>query len=460
MARTFSRRTALKDTGAVAASAMAFTKGLPFIHPTRQERVINVAVVGCGGRGTGAALNALSVKRGPTKLIAMADVFEDRMKTSYDAISGARPDQVDVPQERRFVGFDGYKDAMDCLARGDVIILATPPAFRWVHFKYAVEKGLHVFMEKPLCVDGPTSRKMFALSDEAEKKGIKVGVGLMSRHNRGMQELERRVRDGELGEIISQNGYRMQGAIATFRSEPKPEDVSELEFQLRRFHGFLWASGGGFNDFFIHIIDHLTWIKGALPVKAQGSGGRHYRTNGDGVPYVDQNFDSYSIEYTYPDGTKLMFDGRNQPGCEQRFYSNMHGTKGSAIASSNSDCGLPSSIHEGHTLSRKSRVWTSRVPDDERNPYQNEWEDLIEAIRDDLPFNEARSGTETTMLCNMGRMAAHTGHPVTYEEMLACEHEFAPGVAELTSDSDSPLMPDQNGLYPVPAPGILTTREY
>lgn len=458
--RMITRRDALKDTSKVTASAMLMAGSMPFIHPSKQERTINVAVVGCGGRGSGAVINALSVKRGPVKLIAMADVFEDRMQTSYDAITEELADQVDVPKERRFVDFNGYKDAMDCLKPGDVIILATPPAFRWVHFKYAIEKGLHVFMEKPVSVDGPTSRKMFALAGEAEKKGLKVGVGLMSRHSRAMQELVKRVRDGELGEIISQNGYRMQGPVATFRSEPKPEGISELEFQIRRFHGFLWASGGAFNDFFIHIIDQLTWMKGALPVKAQGSGGRHYRTSAEGVPYVDQNLDSYSIEYTYPDGTKLMFDGRNQSGCETRFYSNMHGTKGSAIVSSNSDCGLPSSIHSGHTLSRDSRTWTSRIREGERNPYQNEWEDLVEAIRDDKPFNEAKSGIETTLLCHMGRMAAHTGKPVTFEDMLACDHEFAPGVADLTKDSDSPLMPGENGLYAVPAPGILTTREF
>ncbi|MFT6107912.1 MAG: putative dehydrogenase [Planctomycetota bacterium] len=439
---------------------MLMAGSLPYIHPRKQEETINVALVGCGGRGSGAAKNALSVKRGPIKLVAMADVFEDRLKTSHDALTNELADRMDVPQEHRFIGFDGYKDAMDCLKPGDVVILATPPGFRWVHFKYAIEKGLHVFMEKPVSVDGPTSRRMFALAEESRKKGIKVGVGLMSRHSRAMQELVKRVQDGELGEIISQNGYRMQGPVATFRSEPVPEGTSELEYQIRRFHGFLWASGGAFNDFFIHIIDQLAWMKGALPVKAQASGGRHYRMSGDGVPYVDQNLDVYTVEYTYPDGTKLMFDGRNQAGCETRFYSHMHGTKGSAVVSANSDCGLPSSIHEGHTLSRKSRIWTSKVPDDQRNPYQNEWEDLIEAIRDDLPFNEAQSGIETTMLCNMGRMAAHVGREVTYEEALASEHEFAPGVADLTLDSDSPLMADENGLYPVPAPGLVTDREY
>ncbi|QDV04967.1 Inositol 2-dehydrogenase/D-chiro-inositol 3-dehydrogenase [Planctomycetes bacterium Poly30] len=458
--RLITRRDVLKDTGKVSATAAMVAGGFANVHPFKREDTIHVALIGCGGRGSGAAKNALSVKRGPVKLVAMAEVFPDRLKTSYDALVKEFPEQADVPKERQFLGFDGYKHAIDCLRPGDIAIFATPPAFRWVHFKYAIEKGVHVFMEKPVCVDGPTARKMFALSEESKKKGLKVGVGLMSRHSRAMTELHDRIRGGEVGEIISQNGYRMQGAIATFRSEPKPEGISHLEYQLRRFHGFLWASGGGFNDFFIHIIDQLVWMKGALPVKAQAHGGRHYRTNGDGVPYVDQNLDTYGVEYTYPDGTKMMFSGRNQPGCESRFYSHLHGTKGSAIASANSDCGLPSSIHEGHTLSRGSRIWTSRVAEDETNPYQNEWEDLIDAIRDDKPFHEAQYGIEASLVCNLGRMAAHTGVEVTYEQMLACEHEFAPGVADLTVDSDSPLMPGENGLYAVPAPGIKTDREY
>ncbi len=458
--RTLTRRDVLKDSSRLSASAVLATGSVPFVHPFKREEEIRVAVVGCGGRGSGAATNAVSVKRGPVKLVAMADVFEDRMKTSYDALSKRFGDRVDVPKERRFIGFDGYRKAMDCLKPGDVVILATPPAFRWVHFSYAIEKGLHVFMEKPVSVDGPTSKRMFALAEESKKKGIKVGVGLMSRHSRAMQELVKRVQDGELGEIISQNGYRMQGPVATFRSKPKPDGISDLEFQIRRFHGFLWASGGAFNDFFIHIIDQLAWMKGALPVKAQGHGGRHYRISGEGVPYVDQNFDAYAVEYTYPDGTKMMFSGRNQPGCETRFYSHMHGTKGSAVASANSDCGLPSTIHDGHSLSRGSRRWTSKVADDEKNPYQNEWEDLIAAIRDDTPFNEAKYGIEASLMCNMGRMAAHTGREVTYEQILASEHEFAPGVAGLTLDSDSPLMPNDEGLYPVPQPGFVTDREY
>lgn len=386
------------------------------------------------------------------------------MQTSHEALTeiveGDMEGGLDVPPERRFIGFDGYRHAMDCLRPGDVVILATPPAFRWVHFKYAIEKGLNVFMEKPVCVDGPTGRRMMDLAEQARQKNLVVGVGLMSRHSRAMQELAERVHGGELGEIISQHGYRMQGAIATFRSPPKPEGISELDYQIRRFHGFLWASGGGFNDFFIHLIDQLCWMKNAIPVKAQGLGGRHYRTAADGVPYVDQNFDTYAIEYTYADGTKLVFDGRNMEGCQQRFLSYMHGTKGAAIVSANSDCGLPSRIYSRHDFNDNNLVWTSKVAREERNPYQNEWNDMVDAIRDGRPYNEAPHGIEASMVCNMGRMAAHTGREVTYEEMLACEHEFAPGVGDLTLGSASPLVSDANGLYPVPRPGILTDREY
>ena len=459
MTRQRTRREFLNEAGGFTAATLLASRGLAGVHRGGSD-TIQVALVGCGGRGSGAASNALSVKRGPMRVIAMADVFEDRQRSSHEALSRSFADGFDVPPERRFIGFDAYRHAMDCLRPGDVVILATPPAFRWVHLSYAIEKGLNVFMEKPLSVDGPSSRRMLELAERASEKNLKVGVGLMSRHSRALQELDRRVRDGELGEIISQQGYRMQGAIASFRSLPKPDDVSDLEYQIRRFHSFLWASGGAYNDFFIHIIDQLCWMKGAWPEQARALGGRHYKTRADGVPYVDQNFDTYAVEYTYPDGTTLMFDGRNMVGCEERFSSFMHGTKGSAIVSSNGDCGLPSRIYARHDFSRESLVWTSEVPRDEVNPYQNEWEDLVDAIRDDRPYNEARRGIEASLVCNMGRMAAHTGRVVTLQEMLECEHEFAPGVAELTRDSASPLPSDADGRYPVPQPGILTDREY
>ncbi len=454
-----SRRQFLKNTGRVAAASAVASAVVPHVHAA-EDNTIRVALVGCGGRGSGAATNALAVKGGPIKLVAMADVFEHRLKSSYENLKNRAGDQVDVPEDRKFIGFDAYKKAMDCLKPGDVAIFATPPAFRWVNFTYAVQKGLNVFMEKPITVDGPTSKRMLKLADEAEAKNLKVGVGLMSRHNRALEELAKRVQDGQLGDIILQRGYRMHGPIGFFSSLPKPADANELLYQVQRFHSFIWASGGNYSDFYIHIIDHLGWMKGAWPVKAHALGGRHYRESPQGVTYVDQNLDTYSVEYTYGDGSKFTFGGRCINGCQRIYSSYLHGTKGSAVVSKSGDCGLPSSIHEGQDFSRDKVVWQSEVPSDQRNPYQNEWEDLVNAIRNDEPFNEARRGVEASLVTSMGRMAAHTGTEITFDGMLNCEHEMAPGLDKLTADSPAPLQADADGKYPIPMPGIIKKREY
>jgi len=252
----------------------------------------------------------------------------------------------------------------------------------------------------------------------------------------------------------------MHGPVGSAFSGPKPADMSELLYQVQRFHSFLWASGGAFNDFFIHMVDQLCWMKGEWPVKAHALGGRHYRESAEGVPYIDQNLDTYSVEYTYADGTKFFFEGRCMAGCQTKYSSFMHGTKGSAVVSASGDYGLPSSIHYRQDPSPDSVEWVSEVPEDEQNPYQNEWEDFVGAIRDDKPYNEVKRGVEASLVCNMGRMAAHTGREITLEEMLGCEHEFAPGVADLTLSSDAPLQADAEGRYPVPQPGVVTDREY
>jgi hypothetical protein len=315
-------------------------------------------------------------------------------------------------------------------------------------------------MEKPVTVDGPTSKRMLKLAQDASAKNLKVGVGLMSRHSRPLQELAKRVHDGEIGQIILQRGYRMAGNIGFFSSLPKPAGISELLYQVQRFHSFLWASGGCYSDFYIHIIDHLGWMKNAWPVKAQTLGGRHYRLSPEGVAYVDQNLDTYSVEYTYADGTKFYFDGRCMNGCQPFYASYLHGTKGMGIASKSGDCGQPSSLYKSQTATPADMIWESQVNPDERDPYQNEWNDLLDAIRDDKPYNEAARGVEASIVSSMGRMAAHTGREITFEEMLQCELEMAPGVDKLTMDSPAPLIADANGRYPVPQPGIVTTREY
>lgn len=445
-----SRREFLKKTGRIAAAG-ALTGGIATRIYAAGNDTIKVVLVGCGGRGTGAASNALSVKNGPIKLVAMADVFANRLSRSYENLKKAHGEQVDVPDDRKFIGFDGYKKAMDCLRPGDVAIFATPPAFRWVHFTYAISKNLNVFMEKPVTVDGPATRKMLKLAEESVKKNLKVGVGLMIRHCRGRQELKRRIENGEIGDIVALRAYRMAGRSAT--AGPKPEGINELLYQIQRFHAFLWASGGMYSDYYIHQIDECSWMRGAWPVEAHASGGRHYR--GDSL---DQNFDNYSIEYTYPDGTKLFYHGRAMDGCTGGFDSYAHGSKGVAVISTRGHYPGKVRTYKGHNVTSENLIWA--FPQPELSPYQLEWDDLIDAIRQDKPYNEVKRGAEASLVSTMGRMAAHTGQVITFEQALNCEHEFAPDVDKLTMDSPAPLLLNADGKYPVPQPGILKNREY
>lgn len=451
-----SRRQFLQATGGLAAASLLPGIAKAGVHGQSSD-LIQVALVGCGGRGGGAAVNAVSTTSGPIKLIAMADVFEDRLTSSFNNLSNNVGDKMDVPEERKFLGFDAYKNAMDALKPGDVVILTTPPAFRWVHYKYAIERNLNVFMEKPVTTDGPSSRKMLALNELAMAKGLKVGVGLMSRHTIGLQELYKRIQDGEVGEIMLMRGYRMHGPAATFQSTPKPDGMSHLEYQIRRFHSFMWASGGCFNDFYIHHVDHLCWMKNAWPVKAQGLGGRHYRENSEGVPFIDQNFDSYAVEYTFEDGCKFFFDGRCMTGAHGNFASYVHGTKGVAIAARSGDMGGPQAIYKGQVMTPETETWRST---NRSNPYQNEWDVLIKKIRNDEPHNEVERGVYASLTCSMGRRAAHTGQEVSFDQMLNSQQEFAPDVDKLTYETPSPLMPGADGRYPVPEPGRKGEREY
>jgi predicted dehydrogenase len=445
-----SRREFLKNTGRIAATSALAAGIVPKVYAAGND-TIKVALIGCGGRGTGAASDALSVKNGPIKLVALADVFPRRVENSYRNLAKRHAKKMDVPKDRQFVGFDGYKKAMDCLDKGDVAIFATPPAFRWVHFKYAVEKGLNVFMEKPVTVDGPTTRRMLKLAEQSVRKNLKVGVGIMIRHCRGRRELKRRIENGEIGDIIAMRAYRMAGRAST--AGPKPSGISEVLYQIQRFHAFLWASGGMYSDYYIHQIDECSWMKGAWPVDAQATGGRHHRGNS-----LDQNFDNYSIEYTYPDGTKFFYYGRAMEGCKGGFDSYVHGTKGVGVVSTSGHYPGKVRTYRGHNMTRANLIW--RFPQPEPNPYQLEWDDLIDAIRQDKPYNEAKRGAETSLVSSMGRMAAHTGQVITFDEILNCKHEMAPGLDKLTMDSPAPLLSDSDGKYPVPQPGILKDREY
>jgi predicted dehydrogenase len=462
-----SRREFLKETGQIVASSVLIAAIGSRMY-AGEDNTVKVALVGCGGRGSGAAANAMATKSSPVKLVAMADIFADRLSASYKGlieaasdprtsgsadswVMGFRAEQVDVPPERQFLGFDAYQKAIDCLRPGDVVILTTPVAFRWVHFRYAIQKGINVFMEKPLIVDGPSIRKMLQLAEESEKKNLKVGVGLMCRHCKARWALYDHIQSGQIGELQMLRTYRQQtpaGFTGSNRS-----NMSELLWQIRHYLGFMWASGGLVQDYVAHNVDECCWMKGAWPVHAQGSGGRRYRGNN-----VDQNYDHYDVEYTFADGAKLFLYARNMVGCRYEFASYAHGTKGSAVISTNMHTPAKCRIYKGQDFMKGNLLWA--FPQPEPNPYQLEWDELIDAIRNDKPYNEARRGTEAGLVTAMGRRAVHTGQLVTYEQMLNCDEQFAADVDKLTMESPVPVQAGVDGIYPMPQPGILKTREY
>jgi predicted dehydrogenase len=245
--------------------------------------------------------------------------------------------------------------------------------------------------------------------------------------------------------------YRQQGPAGF--TGPNRSGLSELLWQIRNYLGFMWASGGLVQDYVAHNVDECCWMKGAWPVRAQGSGGRCHR--GDNV---DQNYDHYDVEYTFADGAKLFLYARNIVGCHGEFASYAHGTKGSAVISTHMHTPAKCRIYKGQDFAKDQRVWAFRQP--EPNPYQLEWDELIEAIRHNKPYNEAQRGAEASLVTAMARRAVHTGQIVTYDEMLNCEEEFARDVDKLTVDSPVPVQAGADGRYPAPQPGLLKNREY
>jgi len=313
-----SRREFLSLGGKVAAGSALAGMAIPHVHAA-EDNTIRLALIGCGGRGSGAAVNAFEATGGPVKLVAMADIFENRMKTSHKILSQQHPDKVDVPPERRFFGFDAYRPAIDCLRPGDVAMLTGYAGFRPYQLEYAVKKGINVFMEKSFASDPVGARKVIEAGEAAEKKNLKIAAGLMCRHSVNRQELIKRIRDGELGQIQLIRAYRMHGTIAM---GPKPPAEKELFFQIRNFVYFYWVSGGLWAEMDIHQIDEICWLKDMWPVAAHGIGGRIANSTDH-----SQNLDSYSVEWTFPDGTKAYDVVRYISGCHNEFDTFVHGSK-------------------------------------------------------------------------------------------------------------------------------------
>ena len=436
------RRDFLKASGAALAGA-AFAAPLATPRPgyAAEANTIKIALVGCGGRGTGAAANALSTK-GPAKLIALADVFPDRIDGSYKALTEKFAAQVDVPPERRLVGFDAFRNAIDLLGKGDLVLLATPAAFRPIHFEYAVQKGVHVFMEKSFAADAPGIRRVLRAGEAAAQKNLKVASGLMWRHDPAREEVIRRLHDGAIGDLILLRTYRMHGPVGF---HPRQPGESELAHQIRNYSCFNWLNASFFVDWLIHNIDVCCWAKDAWPVSVQGQGARVART----AP--DQMLDQYLVEYTFADGAKLLAQGRHVTGCWDIFSDFAQGAKGSAVLMESLAAAKPR-IYKGQSQTAADLVWRYQGPP--VDPYQREHDLLFDAIRNDKPYNETERAANACLVSIMGRMAAESGLVINYADALASNLELAPGLEQITSlDSPAPVVRDAAGKYPVPVPG-------
>ena len=435
-----SRRQFLKRSGQVAAASTLAGVVVPNCH-AQGDSTIKLALIGCGGRGTGAVGNAFATQGGPVKLHAMADLFENRVQGSYERLAKQFPDRVDVPPERRFVGFDAYKHAIDSLNPGDVAMLTAFANFRPSHFEYAVEKGVHVFAEKSFAVDAPATRRWWKAAEASEQKNLKMACGLMWRHSKARQEVIQRIHDGAIGDVHTLRIYRLQGPRVC---PPLPAGANELLFQLQHPNEFTWITSGLFLDWQCHNVDVACWAKGAWPVSAQAMGGRCYPTAGN-------QFDHDAIEYTFADGTKLFAFFRHMSGCWNTYSDYAHGAKGSAVIMSNLGQPMPR-IYKSHDMEKGEVVWEYGRGDN--NPYVQEWQLLLDAIRNDTPHNEARRAGEANLAALMGRTAAHTGAYLTWDQMLNSDFQFVEDIDAMTFDSPAPIQAGPDGMYAPPLPGI------
>ena len=392
---------------------------------------IKVALVGCGGRGTGATNQNLNVNQG-IKLVAMADIDPARLESSLKGLRQRHGDRVDVSMANQFIGFDAYKDA---IALADLVIIASPQGFHPYHLAEAVRQGKHVFVEKPLAIDAPGVRRVLEAAAEAKRKNLKVGVGLQRHHQPAYQETVKRLHDGAVGDITSMTCYWLGNARAGVEKKP---DEDELHYQLRNWYYFTWLSGDFIVDQHIHNLDIINWIKRGHPVRAQGMGGRQVRND---PKLHGQIFDHHFVEYEYADGSKLFSQCRQgQAGTHQQVSEHVVGTKGRA------DLNVQSRLFR----ITGTNPWELRLKAGE-DGHQLEHFPLIDAIRNDKPHNELEAAAMSTMTAIMGRMATYSGRLIEWDEALNSRAQLMP--EKVSWDMEPPVKPDAQGNYPIAIPG-------
>lgn len=431
------RRDFLKHSAQAVAGA-ALTQAIASRAHAAENNTIKIALIGCGGRGGGAVVQALSTK-GPTQLWAVADFFEQRAQAVLGHLKPRFEKQLAVPPDRVFAGLDGYKRVIDSLDKGSVVLLATPPAFRPLHFEYAVQKGMHVFMEKSFAVDAPGIRRVLRTGDLAKQKNLKVAGGLMSRHSPPLEAAIEQIHQGAIGEVITGYAYRMHGPVGFSAKQP---GMSELAHQIANYSNFTWLNGSFIVDWLIHNIDVCCWAKNAWPASVQGMGGRQVRRE------ADQLYDHYAAEYTFPDGTRFHAQGRHMTRCWDFFGDVIHGTTGCALIGE----GQPKPmLFKGHKAVSENVLW--RYKGDASDQYQREHDLLFDAIRNNKPYNETERCAQACLTAIMGRMACESGQLITWDDAMQSNLELPPGLDNYTMDSNPPSLPDADGRYPIAMPG-------
>lgn len=414
-----SRRQFIKaSTAAVVGGSLAATLGPARMAHAGEDDTIKIGLIGCGGRGTGAAAQALKTE-GKVKLVAMGDAFPDRLNSSLHNLKKESriEDRIDVPEDRRFTGFDAYKKVLE--AGVDLVVLATPPGFRPIHFAAAVDAGKHVFMEKPVAVDGPGVRAVLAAAEIAKSKNLGVGVGLQRRHQAPYIETIKRLQDGAIGDIVASRVYWNNAGVWV---NPRKEGQTDMEYQMRNWYYFNWLCGDHIVEQHIHNLDVINWLKNAYPVRAEGMGGRQVRTG----PEYGEIYDHHAVEFEYADGSRMFSYCRHMPNCWEDVSEHAIGSKGTA------------DIRAYSIVPKDGEKW--RYRGEKKDPYQVEHDDLFASIRAGKPFNEAEAGAMSTMTAILGRMATYSGKVISFEDALKSEISLAPKQYAWDAPAPTPLI--------------------
>lgn len=410
---SMTRREAMKVAGLGAGLGAASLASLAWAQqggPRNASDGIRIGVIGAGGRGTGAAINALSIDPG-ARVVALADLFEDRVTSSRQNLANAEglSERATVDPEKCFVGFDAYQKLLS-MSEVNYVILATPPGFRPAHFEAAVNAGKHIFTEKPVAVDGPGIRRFMAAGALAAEKKLCVAAGTQRRHEACYLETMKRIGAGEIGEVVGGQVYWNMGSL--WGGDLKPAGMTDMEWQCRNWLYHCWLSGDHIVEQHVHNIDVMNWAKGGHPVAAYGMGGRQVRTG----PGFGNVFDHFAIELEYADGTVCNSYCRQTEGTDGRVQEMIVGTKGRSVTTSGS----------AYFSAGGKRTWMFRG--ENPNPYDVEHLHLMQAIRGESAYlNEAQTVAESTLTAIMGRMSAYTGKRVTWEQALDSQLDLTPG---------------------------------